>query len=117
MTLIWGIRCEGTDEEKQRADWLFRELEEDAAEIVIPSVALAEYLVHVDPQRHQETIAPLDERFRIQPFDVKCAALAARLFLQGRSQRVMETEFEFLVYGSVNKKLELSLHYPLRSTL
>jgi hypothetical protein len=94
MTLVWGYRSQGTPNQKQRAKWLFEELGEDEAQIVLPSVALSEYLTPVDPKKHRDVIARLNERFIIASFDVTCAGLAASLFSQGkpiRKTRVPET--------------------------
>ncbi len=82
--LVWGIRKEGTEEQKKRANWLFQSLEEEDSQIVVPAVALSEYLTRVDSDNHKNVIASLTVRFIISPFDVKCAALAARLFADGR---------------------------------
>lgn len=86
MVLVWGIRKEGTDRQRKRAKWLFEQLEEDDAQIIIPSVALSEYLTPVEPQRHADVIAQLTNRFLVHPFDVRCASVAASLFQKGKTQ-------------------------------
>ncbi len=85
MVLVWGIRKDGNEEQKRRADWLFQQMEDDDAQIIIPAVALSEYLTPVHPQKQRDVIARLQERFIIHPFDVRCAELAARLFSHGRT--------------------------------
>ncbi|MCH7703062.1 MAG: PIN domain-containing protein [Planctomycetes bacterium] len=86
MVLVWGIREDGDWEQIERAKWLFLELEEQGAQVLLPSVALAEYLTPVDVDKQGEVISTLNTRFIIPPFDVKCAALASRLFRQGKSR-------------------------------
>ncbi len=48
MTLVWGIRKEGTPEELKRAKWLFDFLDQDNAQVIIPSVVISEYLTPVE---------------------------------------------------------------------
>lgn len=92
MILIWGVRKDGDANQRKHAAWLFKGLEDANAQIIVPSVALAEYLVLVDPQKHADAVAPLAKRFIIAPFDVKCAALAARLFVEGKQDREMSVQ-------------------------
>ena len=82
--LVWGIRKEGNEEQKKRTGWLFQELDESKAQVIVPAVALSEYLTKVQPNEQRDVIATLAARFIIAPFDVECAALAAQLFSQGR---------------------------------
>jgi hypothetical protein len=55
MTLVWGIRKDGPKEKLQRAQWLFRELEDARAQIVLPAIALAEYLTPIPADRHGDS--------------------------------------------------------------
>jgi predicted nucleic acid-binding protein len=92
MTLVWGIRQEGPEDRRKRAKWLFQQLELDKAQVIIPSVALSEYLIRVKPEEHGGVVAALSGRFLIQPFDAQCASLAAKLFLQGKELRKMSAD-------------------------
>ena len=56
--------------------------------MILPSVALAEYLTPIDLVHHKEVIAALTKRFIVPPFDVRCASLAASLFAQGKDLRL-----------------------------
>lgn len=87
MTLIWGIRQAGAEEEIKRAKWLFQSLESDDAQIIVPSIAVSEYLTYSDESTHVDIINELNTRFFIPPFDVRCASLAARLFGIGKKLR------------------------------
>ncbi|MBN2563934.1 MAG: type II toxin-antitoxin system VapC family toxin [Phycisphaerae bacterium] len=69
---------------KKRAKWLFESLEDEGSQIVVPAVALSEYLTKVDRNQQKGVVASLGTRFIIAPFDVKCAALAAFLFSEGQ---------------------------------
>ncbi|MBI4579501.1 MAG: hypothetical protein HY718_07360 [Planctomycetes bacterium] len=90
MILVWGIRKTGTREQLQRARWLFQKLEEEEAQVILSSVALAEYLTPVPPDEHRDVIAALTKRFIVPPFDVRCASLAASLFAEGKNLRQMD---------------------------
>lgn len=82
--LVWGIRNQGTKEQKSRAKWLFQSLEDEDSQIIVPAVALSEYLTKVGQGHQKDVIASLATRFIIAPFDVKCVALAATLFSEGQ---------------------------------
>lgn len=92
MTLVWGVRKKGPKEMLDRAKWLFDALERDQAQIIIPSVAVSEYLTALDAKSHGDTLAEITARFDVRPFDVHCASKAATLFVEGREAREMETE-------------------------
>lgn len=85
--LVWGIRKEGDEEQNKRAKWLFQEFEQEGSQIILPSVALSEYLTKVQENDQKDVVASLTTRFIVAPFDVRCAALAATLFSRGASSR------------------------------
>ncbi|MBK8913561.1 MAG: PIN domain-containing protein [Phycisphaerales bacterium] len=87
MTLVWGIRSEGSAVQQQRAQCLFAELDRSQSQIILPAVALSEYLTPVAESQRSEVVAAISSRFQIRPFDTKCAAVAARLFCDGKSGR------------------------------
>lgn len=89
MILVWGIREDGTAEQRKRVYWLFRKLDDEQAQIVVSSVSVSEYLIRVEPAKHAEAIAQISSRFIIQPFDARCVSLAAQLFVDGKAQREM----------------------------
>lgn len=89
MILVWGVRFQGQPEQLQRAKWLFQEFEEKQAQIIVPAIAMSEYLVPVKEKDHKDQIAVLSKRFIIAPFDVRCSSLAARLFSVGKKARDM----------------------------
>ena len=89
MTLVWGVRKQGTDEQIQRAKWLFEMLEEEKSQIVVPTVAVAEYLTPIPSNDHAAVLAAMRERFLLAPFDVRAASLAAQLFGEGRIVRTV----------------------------
>jgi predicted nucleic acid-binding protein len=84
MTLVWGVRKDGTQEERNRARYLFQQLEAEQAQVIVPAVVVAEYLYPVDDSKKARVVAELTERFRVVPFDVRSAALAARLFAKAK---------------------------------
>lgn len=92
MILVWGVRAQGTQEQRDGATWLFQELEEKEAQIIVPAISLSEYLVPVKDEDRNEQIAILSKRFIIAPFDVRCASLASQLFSRGKETREMGEE-------------------------
>ena len=88
QTLVWAVRKQGTAEELVRAKWLFEELEVANAQVLIPTVVIAEYLVPTDKKHHPSIIEAVNRRFLIKPFDIECASLAAELFKVGKPMRV-----------------------------
>lgn len=69
--LIWGVRQKGQRDKLERGKWLFEELEDINARIIVPAVVVAEYLVRVDLLRREAVITELSRRFIIPSFDVK----------------------------------------------
>lgn len=91
MTLVWAIRKKGPSDKVTHARYLFQHLEKDNAQIVIPSVVIAEYVVPLKNRKErEEVIARMGDRFLIAPFDAKDAALAAQLWSEGRKEREMQ---------------------------
>lgn len=87
QTLIFAVSREGTPEQLQRAEWLFEELEAENAQVLVPTIVVAEYLVPVEKRYHAATIEAIHRRFLVKPFDVECASLAAELFNIGKPLR------------------------------
>lgn len=84
MTLVWGIRQVGSPEQLRRAKYLFDLLDDQGAQIIVPSVVVSEFLVCIEPERHAAIIATISSRFLIAPFDARCASLAATMFVAGK---------------------------------
>jgi hypothetical protein len=59
-------------------------LEEQKEKIVVPTVMVSELLLGVDPKRHGDYVAALQQRFFCPPYDLRAAALAAELWLHHR---------------------------------
>ena len=79
MVLVWGVRGEGTEEQVRRAARFYAHAEAEQWEVMVPSVVLAEYLFPVPTESQTQVVADVVERFHVFPFDVRCAAVAARL--------------------------------------
>lgn len=86
-TLMWGIRRQGPPEQLDRARWLFESFDREKTRVILSAVALSEYLTVYDPAQHASIVTALNERFVIMPFDVRCASLAATLFMDGKPLR------------------------------
>ena len=75
-----------------RAD-LFQHLERDKAQILIPSIVIAEFVIPLNSRKErEEVIARMRDRFIIAPFDAKDAALAAELWREGKKDREMKKQ-------------------------
>ncbi len=91
MTLIWGIRKDGPDEQQKRAKFLFQKLEEEKAQVIVPAIVVAEYLVPVRQDERDRVAALLGESFRVVPFDIRCTVLAAQIFGQFKKGKASKT--------------------------
>jgi len=90
MTLVWGIRKKGSPEAVQRAKYLFAQLESEEAQIILPSIVIAEFVTPLpSPREREEVVAAMRERFLIAPFDAKDAIRAAKLWNDGKDRRQM----------------------------
>ena len=88
MTLIWGVRKQGNKDKLQHARNLFQMLEREEAQVIVPSVVVAEFVTAFQSSEDRAlAIAAISKRFLIEPFDVKDAALAAQLWHYGKTQR------------------------------
>jgi predicted nucleic acid-binding protein len=87
--LVWGVRKKGPADKMLYAGYLFDELSQDEAQIIIPSIVAAEFITDIPPDARAKVIAELSVRFRIEPFDAKDAILAAELWDIGKAGRQM----------------------------
>jgi len=71
----------------EQAGYLLEELEASKAQIMLPSVVVAEYLSAIAPGDRGNVLAELSEQFWIVPFDQKDTITAARLFDFGQTTR------------------------------
>ncbi len=83
----WGLRpdqkkkkTQNVPEMQRRARLLMKLLDEQKAQIVIPSVIIAELLAGIDPAKHARVMGEFHDRFFCPPFDVNACPLAARLW-------------------------------------
>ena len=90
MTLVWGIRRRGQPDKVKHARYLFENLEKEKAQIVVPSIVVAEFVIPLKTSKErEEMIVRLQKRFLIAPFDAKDAAVAADLWHDGKKTREM----------------------------
>ena len=93
MILIWGVRRErqrGREDLVERCVDLIKHLKEQRTTIMVPSVAVAEYLAgfSAENQKIQQDI--IGEHFFVAPFDMKAAAIAGELFDKQRMKAIRE---------------------------
>jgi predicted nucleic acid-binding protein len=84
MILTWWMRDDAPQDMKERVQWLVEELEEEKATIIVPTVALSEFLRGIQPKYHGQVIEFFRIRFVLAEFNVQAAAIASRL-IQHRS--------------------------------
>ena len=87
--LIWGVRgvsSPGQEEMIPRCQAFLEELDAIDAEILVPSVVVAEFLAGAPKEQHTELLDVLHRRFELPPFDVRMAAVAAQLWREGAEQ-------------------------------
>jgi predicted nucleic acid-binding protein len=91
MTLIWGVQRGGNPKQSNlremqcRACILIDMLQESDERVLIPCVAVAEYLTGIDPADHANSIAALQKNFFCPPFDIRATDVAAKLFLNHKN--------------------------------
>ncbi|HEX8521560.1 MAG TPA: PIN domain-containing protein [Tepidisphaeraceae bacterium] len=72
-------------ERRRRANILLEQLLDQNAIVIVPTVALAEFLVPYRPAEHGQVIATLKDSFIFPPFDVHAAAIAAEVWSKHQS--------------------------------
>jgi predicted nucleic acid-binding protein len=90
MVLVWAIRKKGPKDKILHAGYLFKELQQAKAQVIVPSIVVAEYIAPINPQDRIKVVAAITERFRIEPFDIKDVVTAAELWDWGRAGRPMQ---------------------------
>jgi hypothetical protein len=88
MTLVWGLRNIGSEDQCRNAGWLLDQFTRRKTQVILPSVALSEYLTAFDPAQHEAVRETLGKRFLFRDFTDDCAPLAAKLFRSGSKMRV-----------------------------
>lgn len=87
MTLVWGIRQSGPADKVKRAGYLFQQLAQNDAQVIVPSVVVAEFITPIPTEvERTRAVAAISERFRIEPFDAQDAILAVRLWNEGKNR-------------------------------
>lgn len=93
QVLIWGIKKEASENRRhmlERAAEYFAWLEKENTRIFIPSIVVAEFLINVHPDRHDEVARPLFEKYRILPFDGLAALHCARIWQRRRGDGIWD---------------------------
>lgn len=81
--LIWGVQGVSRPNQSDMIPktWcLLRDIDKAGDRILVPTPAIWEYLLGIDNEEHGNVISTFQQRFRIAPFDVKAAHIAARLW-------------------------------------
>ncbi len=79
-----GVATPGQEEMINRAQGLFEDLDAADADILVPSVVVAEFLAGVPKPQDVGLLDVLNRKFQVVPFDVRTAAIAAELWRDAR---------------------------------
>ena len=91
MTLVWGMRRKGDPDKVKHAKYLFQGLNKQKAQIIVPSIVVAEFVTPLaTTKQREEMIIRLQKRFLLAPFDANDAAIAAELWNDGKKSREMK---------------------------
>jgi len=88
--LIWGVQGMSRQTQQGMIDRTRRylaQLARDKERVMVPAVAVGEYLQGFPPQEHRQQLEILARVFFVPGFDVRCAALAAELQMVGPAAR------------------------------
>lgn len=88
MTLVWGIREQGTEEQCNRAKWLLSKFTARKTQVIVSAMVLSEYLTAIDPVNHAAVLVPMGKRFLLRSVTPECSPIAASLFQLGSQMRV-----------------------------
>ena len=94
--LIWGIRGIATSGQEHmviRAKKYMLHLSNNNIKVLLPTPVIAEYLTRYDAESRKQQIEFLQERFRIAPFDLPAASMAAAI--QNRRNLISGLKEEF----------------------
>ena len=91
MILVWGIRGArrpDRGEREERAAAFFERYDASGDELVLTTPVVAEYLVGLDDDRRRRELEELAGAYRVLPFDLRVAGVAAKIrgdraFLRG----------------------------------
>lgn len=81
--LIWGVRREATAGQEDmigKAVRYFEHLDTNKDTILVPTIVLSEFLVHIPKKSTGAVLGALQRRFMIAPFDAPAAAIAADIW-------------------------------------
>jgi predicted nucleic acid-binding protein len=85
--LIWAIKEQATPGQEAmiaRAKRFLRKLDQDGAQVIIPSLIIAELLMPVPVEHHAAFTNLIERSFIVAPFDVKAAIHFVRIWQQKR---------------------------------
>jgi predicted nucleic acid-binding protein len=78
--MVWSTlkKCTaGQEDMLARAAAFVDQMNQDRVRILVPSVVIAEFLVNVPAQRHDDVLSAINARFQVGIFDLSAAKMAA----------------------------------------
>jgi hypothetical protein len=94
QVLIWGVQeraKSGQEEMIQRAKYLFSEFTQAKTKVLIPSIAVGEFLLGIPSNIHGVFLSKLGEGgFIIAPYDLQAAARFAALWKEREERNIIE---------------------------
>lgn len=91
--LIWGVRGfvqPGREDLIERCRWLIQDHRDRRIPLMVPSIALAEYLADFDEQSQDEQRKLIGANYFVAPFDNEAAWETARLFDRERVRAIRQ---------------------------
>ena len=94
QVLIWGVQeraRSGQEEMIQRARYLFSAFTQAKTKVLIPSIAVGEFLLGIPSDMHGVFLSKLGEGgFIIAPYDLQAAARFAALWKEREERNILE---------------------------
>lgn len=92
--LIWGIKEECTPGQEAmipQTKIFFRYLDEQSTRVIIPSIALFEFLMPVPPDRHAQLVKEVTSKFMVSPLDAIASSMAAEIWYKKKASGVIKS--------------------------
>lgn len=91
--LIWAIKEEaksGQEDMVYRSKALIERLDKDDKKILIPSIVIGEFLIHMPPETYQITTNLIERDFIVAQFDVRAASYYAKIWREKQDVNLLD---------------------------
>ena len=93
--LIWGVQRTSKPSQAdmiKRTETLLKQLDRNKTRIVVPSIALGEFLLGIPLEQHMATVAIFKKRFMVAPYDAQAAEIFVQLWNSYNNQTHQDNE-------------------------